>query len=333
MAAARYARASVAAPKPVIVAKAAAPKPASTKPAPTTNPVLASAPPVTPVPAPASIPTPAPAQATAPETPPPSVTLASVSPPPTGSSPSVADDAPAATRLSEDFSERSYELMTAHIPRIAQHAERMVLRVLHVAAQAEFAEHEGDIRSAARSVRVATDDALVDIRTAPNEARLLNNAASSAFWSERNVRHALNLQARAFGANPLDREVAGNFAFYLLKQRPAQAEMARQLALHALTISDPQRSTTRVDDWTTFAIASALVGRQRDAANALYVTLALSDSLDRPCRSALAAYALHGERMRAPTEAMLYRIREWGRSDESSFCRWPPSWSVGARAQ
>ena len=209
----------------------------------------------------------------------------------------------------------------------------MVLRVLHAAGQADMAGREADIRSAARGVHVAIDDTLFNVRIAPSEARRLNEAASSAFWSERNVRRALNLQARAFGANPLDREVAGNFAFYLLKQRPAQAELARQLALHALTVSDPQMPNTRVDDWTTFAIASALAGRQRDAANALYVTLALSESLDRPCRSALAAYASHGERMRAPTEAMLYRIRAWGRSEESSFCRWPPSWSASARAQ
>jgi hypothetical protein len=182
-------------------------------------------------------------------------------------------------------------------------------------------------------MRVPNDDTLFGVRLAPNEARRLNDAANAAFWNEHNVRRALSLQARAFGANPLDREIAGNFAFYLLKQRPAQAETARQLALHALTMSDPQLPAARVDDWTTFAIASALAGRQRDASNALFVTLALSESLDRPCRAALAAYASHGEKLRQPTEAMLYRIRSWGRSEESTFCRWPPSWSISARAQ
>ena len=319
------------------MAKASPSKPAtSVKAAPTGNPALASAPPFGPaagtVPLPSSTPSPATAQVAAPASPAPSVTLASVIPPPTVNAPPVAEPV-AAVHWPDDFSERSYELITSHVPRIAQHAERMVLRVLHVAAQTDLAGSENDIRSAVRGARVGSDDALSSIHVAPFEARRLNDAASAAFWSERNVRRALTLQARAFGANPLDREVAGNFAFYLLKQKPAQAELARQLALHALTLSDPQLPGARVDDWTTFAIASALAGRQRDAANALYVTLALSDSLDRPCRSALAAYASHGERLRAPTEAMLHRISEWGRSDESSFCRWPPSWSVSARAQ
>ena len=329
----RHARAATPAAKPLLVAKAAPPKPAPVKAAPAGNPALASAPPFGPAAGTVALPAPAPAQAAAPAAPPPSVTLASVIPPPTVSMPPSAEQAPAAARWPDDFSDRSYELITSQVPRIAQHAERMVLRVLHLAAQVDMAGREDDIRSAVRGARVGTDDTLSGIRVAPYEARRLNEAASAAFWSERNVRRALTLQARAFGANPLDREVAGNFAFYLLKQRPAQAELARQLALHALTLSDPQLPGSRVDDWTTFAIASALAGRQRDAVNALYVTLALSDSLDKPCRSALAAYASHGERMRAPTEAMLYRIREWGRSEESSFCRWPPSWGVSARAQ
>jgi len=332
-AAVRHARATTVAAKPVLVTKAAPPKPAPAKAAPAGNPALASAPPFGPAAGTVGLPAPAPAQAATPAAPPPSVTLASVVPPPTVNMPPVAEEAQAATRWPDDFSERSYELITSQVPRVAQRAERMVLRVLHLAAQADPSGRGDDIRGAVRGARVGTDDTLSSIHVAPYEARRLNDAASAAFWSERNVRRALTLQARAFGANPLDREVAGNFAFYLLKQRPAQAELARQLALHALTLSDPQLPGTRVDDWSTFAIASALAGRQRDAVNAMYVTLALSDNLDRPCRSALAAYASHGERLRAPTEAMLYRIREWGRSEESSFCRWPPSWSVSARAQ
>ena len=82
----------------------------------------------------------------------------------------------------------------------------------------------------------------------------------------------------------------------------------------------------RIEDWTTLAIASALAGRERDARNALFVTLALSPSLDRQCRAATAAYLSHGERLKAPAEAMLARIRTWGRSQESPFCRWPPNW-------
>lgn len=332
LAAVRQAHAATGAARPSLVARAVTPKP-TPAPVPAGNPALAPAPPFGPAAGTVARPEPAPAEAAPTAAPPPSVTLASVIPPPTGSTPPAADVAPAATHWPDDFSERSHELITSQVPRVAQHAERQVLRVLHIAAQTDVGGREDDIRSAARSTHIGADDTLAGIRAAPYEAKRLNGAASAAFWSERNAQRALTLQARAFGANPLDREVAGNFAFYLLKQRPAQAELARQLALHALTLSDPQLPGSRVDDWTTFAIASALVGRQRDAVNAMYVTLALSDTLGRPCRSALAAYAAHGERMRAPTEAMLYRIREWGRSDESSFCRWPPSWTVSARAQ
>ena len=96
-----------------------------------------------------------------------------------------------------------------------------------------------------------------------------------------------------------------NLAFYLLKQKPAQPEAARRLALYALTLSDRQFPNGRLEDWTTLAIASALAGRERDARNAWFVTLSLAPTLDRQCRAAVAAYASHGERLRAPTEAML----------------------------
>lgn len=326
----RTPRASPPSTKPLVMAKTASPKPLLARPSTPASFALASAPKPL-ASAPQAQPAPSAAAAPAPS-PAPSVSLASVIPPPTAA-PAPSNDEPSGPRFSDDFSERSNELLADHIPRIAQHAERMVLRVLHVAAQADVNGRSGDIRQASRMMRVPTDDALFGIRIAPNEARRLNDAASAAFWNERNLRRALSLQARAFGANPLDREIAGNYAFYLLKQRPAQAETARQLALHALTVSDPQLPGSRADDWTTFAIASALAGRQRDASHALFVTLALSESLDRPCRAALAAYASHGERLRQPTEEMLYRIRSWGRSEESSFCRWPPSWAISARAQ
>lgn len=314
--------------KPVVVASAPSAKPLQARTSASRRSAAPALHPSWPLQA-ASAPTPSPA----PSTSPPAVSLASVLPAPASAAAPDTDDAPSAPRLSDDFSERSDELLADHIPRIAQHAERRVLRVLHIAAQADTTGHTGDILQAARTVRVPTDDTLFSVKIAPGEAKRLNDAASNAFWNERNLRRALSLQARAFGANPLDREVAGNFAFYLLKQRPAQAETARQLAMHALTVSDPQLPSARVDDWATFAIASALAGRQRDATNALFVMLALSKSLDRPCRLALAAYASHGEKLRQPTEAMLYRIHSWGRSEESTFCRWPPSWSISARAQ
>jgi hypothetical protein len=235
--------------------------------------------------------------------------------------------------LPDDLGMRANVLIAEHLPRLAQQAERRVLRALHVAAQAESAWQNDEVAAAARAVRFSGEDPLPAIGAASGDARSLSEAADQAFWNARNPQQALILQSRAFGANPNDSVVAGNLAFYYLKQRPARAEAARQLALHALTTPDPRFPQGRIEDWTYFAIASALTGRERDARNALFVTLALSPSIDRQCRSALAAVASHGERLRAPTEAMLARIRSWGRSQESSFCRWPPSWwTAGFRA-
>ena len=167
--------------------------------------------------------------------------------------------------------------------------------------------------------------------TGASDARRLNEAARVAFSTRRSVRQALNLQFRAFGANPNDAEVAGNLAFLYLKQSPPQAEAARQLALFATTMSDARFPYGRFEDWTTLAAASALMGREQEARNAFFVSLALSPSLERSCRDALNAYASYGNRLRGPAEALLYRIQSWGRSNESPYCNWPPRWSAATR--
>ncbi len=249
--------------------------------------------------------------------------------------PEVADDlaAPAAVAavVPEDFALRAERLIAEHVPRVAQRAERRVLRVLHVASQAENRWQGGDVLDTARTMQLGADELLPVATVATADARLLDQTAEAAFWGARNAHQALKLQTRAFGADPHDAVVAGNLAFYLLKQRPVRAEVARQLALVALASPDPRHPHGRIDDWTNFAIASALTGRERDARDALFVTLALSSTVDRQCRTALAAVNQYGERLRRPTEAMLARIRTWGRSQESSFCRWPPSWWASVR--
>ncbi|HEY0858943.1 MAG TPA: hypothetical protein VGE16_17895, partial [Albitalea sp.] len=243
-------------------------------------------------------------------------------------------EAPAAVAavVPEDFALRAHRLIAEHVPRVAQRAERRVLRVLHIASQAENRWQGGDVLDAAGTMQLGADELLPAATVATADARLLDETAESAFWGARNAQQALTLQTRAFGADPHDAVVAGNLAFYLLKQRPVRAEVARQLALYALALPDTRHPHGRIDDWTSFAIASALTGRERDARDALFVTLALSSTVDRQCRNALAAVNHYGDRLRRPTEAMLARIRTWGRSQESSFCRWPPSWWAGARA-
>ncbi len=112
-----------------------------------------------------------------------------------------------------------------------------------------------------------------------------------------------------------------------------QPETARQLALHAIAVRGTRFRTGRLEDWNTYAVASALTGRDADARNAMYVTVALAGSVERNCKAGLSAITNYGERVREPVEAMLYRIHTQGRAYESPYCAWPPNWSLGMRRQ
>ena len=231
----------------------------------------------------------------------------------------------------EDFTERAQALITGQLPRLAQRAERLVLRVLHAASIAPApGGPDAQVLNAAQTMQRVLDDALAAWSAASEDARRLHEAAAAAFWGSRDPARALRLELRAFGADPRDPEVAGALAFYQLKQRPVQAEAARRLALLALALPQPGSPHGRIEDWTTFAIASALAGRERDARNAWLVTLSLGP-VERQCRAAVAAYASHGAALRTSVEAMLASLREAGRSDESPFCRWPPNWWAGLK--
>ena len=274
--------------------------------------------------APARAPAPAPLVATAPA---PSPLPAAISPLPATQS----DELPAP--LPRDYVARASELMGSQIPRIAQRAERLVLRVLFVAAHSDDAAQDDEIRKAARAVRREPQDLPIEVGIAVSDARLLNEAARVAFRHRGSVQEALSLQTKAFGANPLDPEVVGNLALLHLKQHPRQADSARQLALYALTMPDPRYPEGRIEDWNTLAIASALMGRDRDARNAWFVTLAIAPDLERQCRAAINAYAAYGEPLRSSIEAMLYLAHASGRSSRSPFCEWPPYWMATSQSR
>ena len=224
-----------------------------------------------------------------------------------------------------DYGARASELMTQQLPRVAQRAERLVARVLFVAGRSERVRGDEQIRAAAEAL---TRDgvALEGVPLAPRESQRLGDAARAEYGRRGGSAEALALQARAFGANPLDAEAAGNLAFLLLRQRPPQAEAARQLALHALTLRGASAGG-RLEDWASFAIASALAGRERDASNAFLVVLALAPNVDQQCRAALDVYAIYGERLRAPIESMLRSASASARANGASSCDWPPRWS------
>jgi hypothetical protein len=216
--------------------------------------------------------------------------------------------------------------MTGDLPRVVQRVEQRVLRVMDIAAQPDTAWQDEQIRRAASAIRDSTDVPLQVAELAADDARQLHEAARAAFWRRGSAREAHAQELKAFGANPRDADIVSSLAFLSLKQRPPQADMARQMALYSLSLQDVRTVGGRIEDWTTLAIASALLGRDRDARNAWYISLAIAPQPERQCRSAINAYTMHGERLRASVEAMLYRAYASGRAEGSAFCEWPPHW-------
>ena len=201
------------------------------------------------------------------------------------------------------------DLLQSRIPAAALSAERRLARVLAVAAGATELRRRGDVRTAMQAMRSASDKTPFPTPVRGDEARRLNEAALVAYWRREDVDDAVRLQRKAFAANPFDSEVVGNLAFLQLKEQPPRAEAARQLALHALTLNDPRFPSGRIEDWTAFAVASALTGREADARNAWFASMALASDLQHQCNNAVRAEAIYGERLRSSVQAMLQRAR------------------------
>jgi hypothetical protein len=219
-----------------------------------------------------------------------------------------------------DFSARASELMTRQMPVLAQRAERLVSRVLFVAGRADNVIGSEEILASAAALGRPPPEPVSSMKVSAAEAKALGDSARAEYEGHGATRQALMLQVRAFGANPLDPEIAGNLAFLLLRQQPSRAEAARQVALYALSLRDPRYPHGRVEDWATFGIASALAGHDRDSQNAFLVSLTVAPNLDRLCRAALDVQAMYGERLRAPIETMLSRAQASGRVGPSSPC-------------
>jgi hypothetical protein len=166
----------------------------------------------------------------------------------------------------------------------------------------------------------------------PSYARRLHADARRALAAGRSIADVVDLEMQAFAANPRDPEIAGYLAYLHLRMRPARPVVARELALHAIVFSGSHRSA-RVADWATFAIASALTGRDDDALRAFLVQAALTDDVEWTCRSALRAYAAYGEPVRIPVQAMLQRIHAQRRAFDAPACAWPPFLNASSGAQ
>ncbi len=217
-------------------------------------------------------------------------------------------DAAAAAAANDELAARAEAWRRDQLPAVAVAAERHLEPVLAVAAESAEFRRRGNIRAAARAMRAATPATPPEAKR-DEQARTLNDAAWVAYGRSSDVAEALALQTQAFGANPLDSEVAGNLAFLYLRERPPQAEAARRFALHALTLNDARFPSGRTEDWTTFAIASALTGHDSAARNAWFVALALTADLQRLCKAAVAAEAAHGEPLHPSVQALLQRVR------------------------
>ena len=251
--------------------------------------------------------------------------------------PDVVDPDPPASRPAprvgyrgDYFGAQARRVLSDSIPLTAASAEPEVARMLASAAIPYQPGRQIAIVGEARRTWKNNVVTVAAVRAAPDVARQLKSEARRAFIMRRSVDEMLDLQLEAFGANPFDAEVAGDLGALYLKAHPAQPRIARQLAMHAMALTSAQFLAPRVQDWTTFAVSSALMGREQDAVNGLFVAAAIGNNLGATCRAALAAAATHGDRMRAPVEALMQRIHEEGRDYESRYCGWPPRWSTAS---
>ena len=277
----------------------------------------------------APAPSPAPPPAVPPPAPPPSSQPAPRMPPPVA----VWAEAPARYPVVPyaEYVVQAKRALGESVVRSAALAEADASRVMTIAATAWMPAEEHAIADAARREWTARFVPPSGASVVPGVARQFDDAARRAYHEHRDINDVFGLQLRAFGANPSDPDIAGNLAFVYLKLSPPQPETARQVALHAMALRGTQLRAARPDDWTTFAIASALVGREDDARNALYVAVAVTRDLELSCRAVLNSLASYGDPMRRPVRSMMERIQAYGRNRESAYCNWPPQWVANVR--
>ena len=209
------------------------------------------------------------------------------------------------------------------VPRTSAQTYARLARVLSFAAGAHHPAQDRAVIEAVLAVDVAKESMFVAVEIAPVDARRLHEEARQAYWTRRHVPEAMDLALRAFGANPYDPEIAGTLAFLSLRVVPSRPERARQLALHAIGLRSTQHSGGRADDWTNFAIASALTGRLADARHGLYASHCAGAQSRSQLPGRDRALATFGEPVREPVEALLDRLGAQGRADDSPYCARP----------
>ncbi len=161
-------------------------------------------------------------------------------------------------------------------------------------------------------------------------ARPVNDEAKVMFSSigadqdPTRYQQVVEVQRRAFAADPGDIEIAGDLAIYLL--RAGDPDSAYKYAIYAMSLPRSPKSPGRTTDWSTIAAALASRGDQERAASALFVTLAISKDISKRCATAVRATRLvYGPVLRQATEAMFQRVNERQLSDAPE-CALPIVW-------
>lgn len=230
------------------------------------------------------------------------------------------DTLPAVESDENELAMRGRQLVTDVVPGIAASAYDDLSPALAIVSLQADARQDRAVVDALRAPWRGEARFVPTTTTAPSRARRLHEDARNGYAHGRRIDDVMHLELAAFAANPRDPDIAAFLAFLHLHAAPANPETARQLALHAIAMSGPQR-TQRVDDWSTLAIASALAGRHRDATRLFLVQVALASNIDRSCRAALAAYSDYGEPLRVPVQTMLARVQSDPRAYEYPSCR------------
>jgi hypothetical protein len=262
------------------------------------------------------------------EAPPP---LAMATPPPLPMTTPLSRTLPPPPTRESDFAQQGRRALAQSVPRTAVQTQAEIAPVLWAASKAQDQRAEREVVDSAQAVRDGTTaySQAVDAATSPTTQRRGHAGVLGSPQYPlrlRTVAQGLRRQSQRSGSRGKPgvppsqgqpRAAGDGAATRLARDRRPR---------HAVPLGAPE-------DWNTYALASALTGRDADARNA---------NVRHPCacrkrRAQLQGRAERDRQLRRarrePVEAMLYRIYTQGRAYESPYCAWPPNWAMGMRRQ
>lgn len=136
---------------------------------------------------------------------------------------------------------------------------------------------------------------------------------------------ALRDQWAALALNPLDREIAGNLAYFIALDH--QAEQARAVAIHALSLPRRPGASVRTADWELVAATLAMSGKPVASFGAYAVALTLTSNPAGFCDTLLSQESRFGESLRAPVERA-FQLLSTKVPNLPARCALPVDWSM-----